>query len=81
MSSNNKSLFFVGEPDSLTGFISIANEGGAADFNLDSLSKKMPGILVAFLSQSLPSFRNWISLWSADIFVNDDEAVCLIIYV
>ena len=55
-------LFFVGAPNESTGLISIYTEAEEFDLDLGILSKNMPGMLVAFLSQSLPSFRNLTSL-------------------
>jgi len=49
--------FFVAIPDVSTGLISIAMYAGLLLYS-GSLIKNTPGILVAFLSQSLPSFKN-----------------------
>jgi hypothetical protein len=61
-------LFFVAEPDAQTGFISIANEAGV-DLKPGNLSKNIPAILVAFLSQSFPSSKRRASLSSAGVIL------------
>jgi hypothetical protein len=64
----------VGEPEELTGFISIAIDGEVPLY-AGILSRNTPGILVAFLSQSFPSFRNCTNLLSTD-----DDIYCIITY-
>src|SRR5918998_3206705 len=65
-------LFFVGDPEEPMGFISIAIDGEVPLY-AGILSKNTPGMLVAFLSQSFPSFRNCTSLLSTD-----DDMYCII---
>jgi len=48
--------FFVAEPEELTGFISIVDEGGAIDLSPGSLSNNISDMLMAFLSQILALF-------------------------
>jgi hypothetical protein len=61
-------LFFVDEPEASTGLISIAIESGLP-LKPGSLSRNRPGMLVAFFSQSLASFRNRSNLLSTDIVI------------
>jgi hypothetical protein len=56
-------LFFEAKPEESTGLISMA-KAAALPLNAGNLSKNTPGKLVAFLSQSLPSFRYWNNLSS-----------------
>jgi hypothetical protein len=49
--------FFVAIPDVSTGLTSKAMYGGLLLYS-GSLIKNTPGMLVAFLSQPLPSFKN-----------------------
>ena len=73
-------LFFVGEPDVLIGLISIAIEAGFP-LNEGNLSKKTPGKLVLFLSQSLPSFKNCSNLSSVVIFNDHHDSIRMEIYI
>jgi hypothetical protein len=50
-------LFFVAAPEDPTGLTSMANDADLP-LNEGNLKRKTPGIVVALLSQSLPSFKN-----------------------
>src|SRR6185295_4317179 len=63
-------LFFVGDPDVSTGLTSMTMQSGLL-LKVGSLSKNTPGILVGFLSQSFPSFKNCVSLSSAIILLSN----------
>jgi len=55
-------LFLLGVPFELSGLISIAIDAGLPRYS-GSLNKKTPAMVVGFLSQSLPSFRNCDNLY------------------
>jgi hypothetical protein len=70
----------MGDPELSTGLISIATNGEPLPLKPGSLNRNIPGMLVAFLSQSFPSFRNWVSLSFAVVAGDPSAAVSLLLY-
>lgn len=63
-------LFFIGEPDESTRLISMTIYAGLF-LDVGIFSKNNPGMLLGFLSKSLPLLKNSVSL-SSTMFSQDN---------